>query len=88
VNREIGFPPSAEWEKLPRPDENQFPQLRREGRAENVKSETIKLAAELENEFLEKSGTGFQVSIFLCGGAGKQEGELRSAIGTRNRPKI
>ncbi len=48
-----------------------------------MKPETVKLAAELENEFLEKSGTGFQVTIFLCGGAGKQEGELRRAIGTR-----
>jgi len=29
VNREIVFPPSAEWEKLPQSDENQFPQIRR-----------------------------------------------------------
>lgn len=48
-----------------------------------MKLETMKLAAELENEFLKKTGTGFQVSIFLCGGGGKQESELRRAIGTR-----
>jgi hypothetical protein len=49
----------------------------------SVKSETIKLVGELEDEFLKKSGTGSQVSIFLCGGAGKHEEELRKAIGTR-----
>jgi hypothetical protein len=30
VNLEIGFPPSAEWEKLPRPDENHRSQIRRQ----------------------------------------------------------
>jgi hypothetical protein len=48
-----------------------------------VNSQTIKLVEDLEKEFLTKSGTGSQVSIFLCGGAGKQEGELRKAIGAR-----
>jgi len=28
VNREIGFPPSAEWERMHQPNENQFSQIR------------------------------------------------------------
>lgn len=49
----------------------------------NLIAQKIKLiTSDLKEEFLDKKGDTSEISIFLCGGASKEQGRLRRNIGT------